>query len=301
LLCHHGVETVTMALQVLSFVFKLGKMLALTPSSLTMNPETVISKLYNVLILSLLTGGVFVEISEKNFYSELIFVKKVVCIFGDLIIYILNFYSIIVLGLAKKKSWKDLMENLESTEYLVRIQNRKRDRIWYCLGIGLANLYYFASISYMVYVRYKSMGWRYLNHVQGYLDLYQKLIQWVIIKMVLARYKGLKSLLSAYKQKNQNRQFSTDLKRFEYIMSQLKTTVDVFNELFGWPLLLMIASTIIQVLNTIDFIIFYHNERLEPFDSFLVNTFLVTTALVVLPKLCETRFGNSSFRVVPSF
>jgi hypothetical protein len=301
LLCHHGVETVTMALQVLSFVFKLGKMLALTPSSLTIKPESVISKLYNVLILSLLTGGVFVEISEKNFYSELIFVKKVVCIFGDLIIYILNFYSIIVLGLAKKKSWKDLMENLESTEYLVRIQNRKRDRIWYCLGIGLANLYYFASISYMVYVRYKSMGWRYLNHVQGYLDLYQKLIQWVIIKMVLARYKGLKSLLSAYKQKNQNRQFSNDLKRFEYIMSQLKTTVDVFNELFGWPLLLMIASTIIQVLNTIDFIIFYHNERLEPFDSFLVNTFLVTTALVVLPKLCETRFGNSSFRVVPSF
>jgi hypothetical protein len=125
-LCHHGVETVTMALQVLSFVFKLGKMLALTPSSLTMKPESVISKLYNVLILSLLTGGVFVEISEKNFYSELIFVKKVVCIFGDLIIYILNFYSIIVLGLAKKKSWKDLMENLESTEYLVRIQNRKR-------------------------------------------------------------------------------------------------------------------------------------------------------------------------------
>lgn len=85
------------------------------------------------------------------------------------------------------------------------------------------------------------------------LFLYSYLIN-VILKMLLARYKYLNDLFKSTFSKNSDVIICNDgfLKRAEFILFTLKDAVDIFNEVFGWPLLFIIFYWSLLVLDYTD-------------------------------------------------
>jgi hypothetical protein len=244
-----------MSFRLLSFIFKLGKIFALTPPSTVITPPTLGQKLYTILFFAVLTTSVVMSFISKDFYKQYIHIKVVLCFMDDLSLYVLNCYSIIVLGLFRRTQWKLLLENLKSTTYLIQVKSRKTVHIPY-------------------------------YHVQMYMGLYNKFFYCVISNMLLSRYRGLKYILLTYiKSKNENSQFPTlFMKNIEYTMCSLKKIVDLYNDMFAWPTFFIISFTILEILNMIDYSMFY-NQQMGLLDNIVLYMTLLIWILVTLKKL----------------
>jgi hypothetical protein len=283
-----------MSFRLLSFIFKLGKIFALTPPSTVITPPTLGQKLYTILFFAVLTTSVVMSFISKDFYKQYIHIKVVLCFMDDLSLYVLNCYSIIVLGLFRRTQWKLLLENLKSTTYLIQVKSRKTVHIPYYFGFIFITLFYCVSSGYVIYTGVKIDGMLYLkqdliNHVQMYMGLYNKFLYCVISNMLLSRYRGLKYILLTYiKSKNENSQFPTlFMKNIEYTMCSLKKTVDLYNDMFAWPTFFIISFTILEILNMIDYSMFY-NQQMELLDNIVLYMTLLIWIFVTLKKTSLT-------------
>jgi hypothetical protein len=102
----------------------------------------------------------------------------------------------------------------------------------------------------------------------------------------LLRYRGLKYILLTYiKSKNENSHFPIlFMKNIEYTMCSLKKTVDLYNDMFAWPTFFIISFTILEILNMIDYSMFY-NQQMELLDNIVLYMTLLIWILVTLKKL----------------
>ncbi|KAJ3652252.1 hypothetical protein Zmor_018233 [Zophobas morio] len=287
-----------MSFKELTLVFKVGRFLALTPSSVQPKSNTVLQKLYTLLICTLITLAVIGSATYKKFYSQFIHIKVAVCLLSDSLLFSLIIYTMIVQGFYRRKVWNDFIDILKRTEHLTKTQNLNKIVPYYFEFLAV-NLIHLIFATYVVAIWSEINGMRFLREegitvIQVYLKLFCKYILYVLLKMLLIRYRGLKNvLLLSLEQiiRNLKSNWSDEtvlqlVKNVQLLMCVLKKSVDIFNAMFGWPLFFIISFTTIEIMNTIDDALF-HSSELGLFHMILMNvasvgwTFVGTVALIL--------------------
>jgi gustatory receptor len=282
-----------MSFKLLRLICKLGQILALTPPSIEVKRNTFGRKLYILAVCALVTSGVIFSAIKKNFYRQHIHIKIVVCFLNDFTLNGLFFYATIILGLRKRHLWKSLFNNFERTGYLTKLINDKNTAPYY-LGFLAANFIHLVQASYVAFVWFQIDGFdcfarNVVKTVQLYTQFFYTFLLCVLCNMLLARYKGLKSLLETYMQQNsqltkvyRSAEIPLNLiKKTEYTMCLLKKSVDTYNEMFGWPMFLIISYTAIEILNTIDDAIF-HSDVLPLIHMIFFSVAIVGWTFVII-------------------
>lgn len=259
-----------MSFQLLTFLCGVAKFFGITPANVKDRYDSGVRKCYVVFMFLLLTLGVLINTYYREFYRHYVHIKVVVCFLNDICFYGLNFSTIIGQTFWKRQLWNDLIKHLKKSGCMTQVIEKSDRKLPYYFGFVLANIFHIVATITIGYWSYNVKGIKYFEQetaevVQIYLAFMFKFVLCVITNMILSRYKGLKTLISNHleQQQTQNRlKFPIDdlpmhfIQKNEYTMCFLKKTVDIYNEMFGWPMFFLISYTTLNILNNIDYAIF---------------------------------------------
>ncbi|KAJ3652326.1 hypothetical protein Zmor_018303 [Zophobas morio] len=256
-----------MGFRLWSFVLKFGNIFAST--SLASIQYNKCKNVCNIIISIVLAVGGVLGLTIKKFYSEFNTTRRICSVVGDALLYCISFYFIIVLNFWKKHLWTSLYEGLKRTAKLSCVETTKSKIPFYC-GFIIMNCGHFTVHALVLYYRRDNLGVHLLKegvfYIEAYFDFCYKFLLCVILNMLLTRYRALNNLLQVYTKTKTDRKFSKHfLNQVEYIMGSLRKTVDVFNDMFGWPVLFMTFYTVPSVLNLIN-LIFFSAETYGPLE-----------------------------------
>ncbi|KAH0808189.1 hypothetical protein GEV33_014602 [Tenebrio molitor] len=212
----------------------------LTPPKIQDLTITTPRKLYTVAMFLLhLIGLTTILMLKKWHFSQSIFLSTILRILHEAILFAYSFYTLIIAGLTKRRQWFLLVRHLERVE--CEINNAKS----LYMIFFVSNAIYLAVSVYTVSVWTRALGFRFVNtYVFELLPVYSQFFITVsicvILKMIQSRYKHQKILLI--------RHFTQARKQLSYLilfkikrsLLVLKDAVDLFNDIFGWNILLSI-------------------------------------------------------------
>ncbi|KAJ3622090.1 hypothetical protein MTP99_002619 [Tenebrio molitor] len=174
-----------------------------------------------------------------------------------------------MLNLWNVESWKNLLESLKVSEYLIKTDKRKDNRKEY-LVFGAVTLLHAITRGYAAYVRCSLQ-------VEGFL---YRFLLCVMANMLRMRCKGLRLRICNFlKEKSPvcDKNFLDFLDWVESAMNLLKNTVQIYNRLFGGSIFWIISFRTFHILN-------YTYNLL--YNSFLYNLSHLVTS--VLPLFCHS-------------
>jgi hypothetical protein len=239
-----------MTIQFLSFLFKIGHIFTLTPSSIEPQQTTWVRKLYNLLIFAVLTTEAISNLILKKFHRSSVLMKTIVTTAEDFSVIAFHFQTTIVLNL-----WTE-SESLKVSEYLIKTKKTNDDRREYLVFIGFNLLYgitwgYIAYVSCSIRVKQciQTQAW---NLAQRYILLLHTFLLCVIANMIRMRYKGLGLRICSFLKKKSpvcDRNFLDFLDGVESTMNLLKNTVQIYNSLFGGSIFWINSFTTLHILN----------------------------------------------------
>ncbi|EFA01378.1 gustatory receptor 29 [Tribolium castaneum] len=182
------------------------------------------------------------------FYVKLSGLKLIIRIFVDIALTLLDYYILIGVYVFKEK-WITLIKNLKRLE---SVPPKKKHP--HLITIACTH---FANISAIMYntvlwarilksTYYKAFSFELM---QLHLKFLYNFIIYVILEMMISRYTFVKHLLT-----NQQKNIQV-LKKCTYSVYLLKETVDIFNDLFGWPILFTVMYASLRILYCFESII----------------------------------------------
>ncbi|KAH0820653.1 hypothetical protein MTP99_000554 [Tenebrio molitor] len=243
-----------MSFRSLRIVLQVGKLLAFTPGHKEIKNETIPQKVYSYSMVTLITVGVGISVGYRQpDYVRLSYMRAIIQILLDSILYLLNICTILT-ALWKRPQWHKLTKNLKTVQNHNNIVE-KSDRFLFVFY----NLIYCGYQTYMTLIFYDIMGVEFFKQFAiEYLQLYGQFIInfafYVFSKVVLVRYRSLRKNLESQvrlvrKLSSRRVVYSLDhLNRIKYDIYLLKESVDIINNLFGWPVLLNIMFAGLQML-----------------------------------------------------
>jgi hypothetical protein len=217
-----------------------------------------------MVLFALLTFALVKVLIYKKFYTNFSYIKMVLALLSQLCIYSLSFYCMVVMNLSKKLSWERFLNSLNSTSHL--IQSNEKSTVFLNFIVILLNLLHLATSGCVVYILCANNIADYLSknlifHVEIYLQFFHKLLFYVIVNMILSRYRGLRNvLLDHAKATNKQTLHLVFIKRVEYTMRVLKETVDIYNSMFAWPNFFIMSVSVLAALSIIDYTLFRNNQ-----------------------------------------
>ncbi|RZC41944.1 gustatory receptor [Asbolus verrucosus] len=243
-----------MSFKQLKLVLKVGQLLAITPGYKETENQTFLRKLYAFFMIGLITIGVSVSgVYRYRYYVNFIQMKAVIQILLDSALYILNIYAVLM-AVCKRTQWFKLIKNLKKTQ---NVTNEK-SHLWAFIA---SNFFYWGMEVHMTYLFTKIMDVEfYKQFAIEYLQMYSQFLIYfllhVLLKMIISRYRSITNILNdqlGLIRKLERRQLRprypmTCLRKLKYDICLLKETVDIFNNIFGWPILFSIIFTSLQVL-----------------------------------------------------
>jgi gustatory receptor len=275
--------------QLLKVVFAVGKFLALTPAFIGPNLKIATTKTYPILLLSSLTIAVPISLFwRQSYYQNFIHIKLTISFLMDISLYLFNFVTIAGVPFLKRNKWQELLDNLEKFQKIVSASTIN----WTLHSIGciMVNLIFLGTKFSNFYIFYKIVGDEYLQHylveiIQTYMLFYYYHVLYSVIKLIRSYYKHVRLLLE--ENLSYSHQVGTNLterdlnllNKAAYLLGLLRSTVEVFNDLFGWPILLMILYTSMMMINYLDDT-FRHSDHFDNDD--LYNAVISTIVLVLL-------------------
>ncbi|KAJ3647511.1 hypothetical protein Zmor_019385 [Zophobas morio] len=242
-----------MSFKLLKMVFKVGNILAITPSYDSAKTESSFDKIYNYCMMAVITGGLAISVRYRvPDYSNFPFMKAVVQVLLDSSLYVLNMYSILA-ALRKKPQWYKLLKNLKTVQTTLTNENL------HCSSFVVLNAIFCTYQVYMTWVVTYHIGSNFykqfaIEYLQFYHHFVVNYLLFAFLKMLLERYqsvcKNLTNHLQLVKKLEKNGQKYTllQLKKIKYDVCLLKESVDIVNSIFGWPILLIVAFTSLQML-----------------------------------------------------
>ncbi|XP_068901859.1 uncharacterized protein [Tenebrio molitor] len=150
-----------------------------------------------------------------------------------------SFYTLIVAGLTKRRQWFLLVRHLGRVE--CEINNAKS----LYMIFFVSNAIYLAVSVYTISVWTRALGVRFVNtYVFELLPVYSQFFITVsicvILKMIQSRYKHQKILLIRHFTQARKQLSYLILLKIKRSLLVLKDAVDLFNDIFGWNILLSI-------------------------------------------------------------
>jgi hypothetical protein len=229
-----------MDLGAIKTIFSFGSLLALTPPKIQDLTITTPRKLYTVAMFLLhLIGLTTILMLKKWHFSQSIFLSTILRILHEAILFAYSFYTLIVAGLTKRRQWFLLVRHLGRVE--CEINNTKS----LYMIFFVSNAIYLAVSVYTVSVWTRALGVRFVNtYVFELLPVYSQFFITVsicvILKMIQSRYGYQKVLLIRHFTQAPKQLSHLTLLKVKRSLLVLKDAVDLFNDIFGWNILLSI-------------------------------------------------------------
>ncbi|XP_044265272.1 uncharacterized protein LOC123011744 [Tribolium madens] len=285
-----------MSLKLVNLVFKFGSLLALTPAKIEKHGLGFPSKIYALLWIILFTAGVSIScIYRKPFYEEMTLVELILQVVTDVVLLILNI-SIITITATKKRQWQKFIKILKTLKI-----NQENERKFWFLSFLLAITMYILSKIYETYIWSSVLGvLHYKMYAVEYFQFYAQFIVYyliyVFLKLILNGVENLSKNIKLLKVRS-NRLNSFTLKSIKREFCALSECINIFNNIFGWLILLLILFCFLQQLaylhsltatniaeNTVSIVIF----KIMQITWHMVGTFIS----VFLCDLVEQRVKN---------
>ncbi|RZC34766.1 7tm 7 domain containing protein, partial [Asbolus verrucosus] len=235
-----------MNFKLLRTVFAIGKLFAITPPSIDITNATNCQKLHAYLMIIFYTIGVIISCYHKiSSYIRYDNLKLAIKAILDSSLYIFNICTV-AMPLIKRSQWYILIKNLKITQKSDDVTEKKSGRsfVWF-------NFAFWSCMAYMTYTFANIMGVEFfkqywVEYVQLYVQFLTSFLMYTILTMLRARY------CSVFRQLFNIRKFGAAANRIKHDINILKETVDVFNDIFGWPTLLIVVFVSLQVLAYLD-------------------------------------------------
>jgi hypothetical protein len=270
-----------MSFRLLKLVFIVYRYLAITPVSITVKKITVFQKLHSILVIILMNLGIAVSLNNRHFYSGFIPIKAIVCMLIDAGLFIFHTYIVLAPSFVKTRQWEILLKNLKTPILKPCISCKEKHTFPYYLGFVFIQLYYLFVVIYTSYV------WSFVtifNYLEGYgivlvqfyhVYLYNFLLC-LIMNILLSSYKHMNIFLGQNLQqlkieKPVTKNFANLLNRTEFMLQILKKSVDIFNDLFGWPIALIVVLAGLQLLNYLHYL-FINSSKYDPSLQWMLVT-----------------------------
>ncbi|RZB77522.1 hypothetical protein BDFB_013856, partial [Asbolus verrucosus] len=239
-----------MDLETLNSVLKVGRIFALTPSSTENRKPSIVQKCYIIFVFLTLTVGVGVSLYLRRFfYTGFPPIQFLLRIIMDVDLYLHNCYSLLILMVHERERWFKLIKNLRAVD-CAEYKNH------HCLTFISTHIAFVFSAGFNLFAWFTvlPLGHQYVNqysveNFQIYTQFFYTVFAYIILKMILARYKYQTSLLR--KRVCTKRQLKY-LKKIKRNIFFLKDSVDVFNDVFGWIFLFNVIFGVARSLIYLD-------------------------------------------------
>ncbi|EFA05771.1 gustatory receptor 46 [Tribolium castaneum] len=228
-----------MDLQVVDLIFKVGKIFTITPSSLLQTSPNKIHSCFIVVTYIVVTSLTY-KISHVT-YKQLTSVQYILAIFSLVAVYTHDFYVFIFVR-CWRNFWLDLSRGLR------KVNNRKNRRKVHYFWFIMSQLFLlvecvFGLVYYTYFTNYQLAFLMFVNFFRRYFQMFFLILRCILLDIILGKYR--QQLWTLESKVPQTRKVGRDL----YV---LKKTIDVFNDIFGWPCFTNIFSASITVLITLD-------------------------------------------------
>lgn len=262
-----------MCFRLIQLLFAFGKFLALTPSKIDGNKESYSLKTYRILFFSILMSiQATLIISASRSTWDPVILASFVCLHS--MAQTFNILIIIITIFFKRDLWRQLFQSLKSAKVPTTKKVKKISSRLYLLGIVSA-CFAFEILYYCVLSDFMDLGQLLENElpksIYFFLFFYYSIMIYSVLKIFLSKYKKICLWLMFHnKRKNINCIFS--IKKIAKSMYILKASVDIFNSLFGWPLLVIIAYSVVKFISVSVLIV--RQSINNKFDSTIVPNFV---------------------------
>ncbi|XP_063919322.1 gustatory receptor 68a-like [Zophobas morio] len=243
-----------MSFKLLEVVFQVGKILAMSPWNSETKTVHFPSLPYAFFVTGIYSVGLFISaIYRYPVYVELSSAKFTVQVLLDASLYLINIGTILT-AVRKKSEWRKLLLNLKITHH------KSSENAQY-LRFVIANLVYVVLSILEGWVYGSLMGLDFVKqYAIEYLQMYSQFILYfllyVVLKMLLMRYEYITRFTSEFgKRRLLTKDYFWYLQKIKCDICFLRETSDLINNIFGWPFLLIVSFTTLQILQTIQTIL----------------------------------------------
>ncbi|EFA05781.1 gustatory and pheromone receptor 39a [Tribolium castaneum] len=226
----------------LRLIVTIGEFFAMTPS----RPKTR-AKIYALCVVTALVtpSALSIIYYRQPIYAKISETKSIVAMVMGTIVNAFSCYTVLAPVLCKRQQYCQLMSKLLGNHQLV----------YNCHTFGrflAPNLTYLLVALYSGYVWTDILGFGYFREylaeaVQLYFQFYYTYFLCVIVCIFRGKYRNINLLLT---EQLQNRRFFA--KKMEGLVCSIKELNMIFNEFFGWPIIMIILYSSLMVLNYID-------------------------------------------------
>jgi gustatory receptor len=151
----------------------------------------------------------------------------------------------------KRRQWKELVENLKVIA---------EAEIWSSVVVFIGLQFFGVLIlTFALYTKIDMYGFEYMtrynvDYLQEYMLYLYNTILYVIAKIIFIKYKLIHKFLQQVLNRKDDCEMNyyLKLKQIETHLYLLKDTVDIFNDIFGWPIFFIILYTTLHILNHFD-------------------------------------------------
>jgi gustatory receptor len=268
-------------LQAIKILFKIGHILALTPSSPTNAESSRFEKIYKYAVFT--TCTLFKFFTWYNTMSVYVQLPKIQLFFTMVTEVTLCSHCYYTTMVVTNEHWYQLIDHLSRVESQSSREPRVLTVLVPLLAVGVvkvAELCYWSN-SY----GFVALGLCFVEAVQKYSQFFYITATYTILRMVLARYQYQNLLRRNERQPT----------RFRHNLHELKRLSCAVDDMFGWSILLHICFIVPTIMVYFHFLMRSSTVR---YTSKLQYLHLVQNVAISV-KLCE--FGHSLFHLLPWF
>ena len=236
-----------------SIFFKVGHFFALTPPSHSAKVPNLHQKARQVFTLLFYTFGLIYNIYARRYlYEHVSPVQKLFRIIMDIDLYAHTYHSLINVMIFKRRNLLQLCRNL----YISGLKMGPTKNYFWIFVI--THLIFCASLSVITYAWNTIVGAYFFKMYlvelfQFYIIFFYTFFGCTLLDMVLQRYRFQKALLlETQLNKHDNDQRFNNIRNY---LSTLKENIDIFNEIFGWTILLLIFFAVVKALIYVDIVL----------------------------------------------
>ncbi|XP_068899730.1 putative gustatory receptor 39b [Tenebrio molitor] len=246
-----------MAAKSLTVLFTIGKFLTITPPY---NAKvSLFQKVYTFIFITFTVVISTLSISNRRYYAVEIYAKVTVNFIIDLLLLVFSCYVPLNVVLWKREKWHKLLDNLN----LMVSTSKNSDRIVRNVRISIAKLgidlviviveicFWCHVFGFTIYVRQFNV-----HYIEFYLINSYNVFLSLILSLILIQYQHLNAALGEHfgSGRISSHKFPIVLNKIENNLFFLKDLVNLFNNIFGWPIAIIISYTTIFILNNFDYI-----------------------------------------------
>ena len=250
-----------MNFRLLRLIMLFGEIFAITPRRNKV--KKIRTKIYSICVITALmvASTISVLYYRQPLYVNFSPIKLVLTISMVLIVNIFNCYTVLAPVYFKRRQYCFLIRMLEQNDNVTL--DDLCEKIPFYAGFVAPNVIYWGITVYVSYVWTDILGFEYYEQyfvevIQLYFQFYYSYFLCMFVKVFVGKYKYVNFLLSEQILYMQMRRpttlerFPISMRRIENLVCFLKEMNVAFNDVFGWPIILIILYSSILLLNYLD-------------------------------------------------